>query len=539
MRRWLLPPLTLLLWLFLGEGKAAIIEYPPFPNPLPYTGFSISKLMETVDWVDPIYIEKPDNGACPSGSVPKSYSYQDQTGQLVTNTYCVSESAQDAGTYGDALKNFAINVLKQLLAQFTGDPLARFFTSPVTKRVYLHQILDGLAEAYRSTPKQDPEVTFNYLGETLNNLAIAYRDVLRMIRVVRLYGDQALNNYVQDVLNKLFTETLGNLIGKAVSDIKSVFMNAYNKSSFAPEVYNLSEAARSTVQQIAGEVERYTKDLAIGGKRSVPYVDATIAWLVENASIAEESLGNNNPFLPQPNVSPQGTISPQGDQGGNQGNSGPSGAPKLAPNQLAFIMAAKSPEVLRSLQSIAEQQENLKAQVTEKIANIDRVASLATKAIVGQRELPNALVPYKQENQSFVDKMNQLKTQTDLRDLVKTQTEIVGWLAMNQLTSAQNLELLLVKLVEEGVKTRQILLDESTKQIDEQIAELEKVKNELTTNVLSLAEDATKSLSLLDNIDNMVSVLAVSDRAGLVLTEDQFKAMLSQPSSPPSGPSTP
>lgn len=534
-----MPPLTLLLWLFLGEGKAAIIEYPPFPNPLPYTGFSISKLMETVDWVDPIYIEKPDNGACPSGSVPKSYSYQDQTGQLVTNTYCVSESAQDAGTYGDALKNFAINVLKQLLAQFTGDPLARFFTSPVTKRVYLHQILDGLAEAYRSTPKQDPEVTFNYLGETLNNLAIAYRDVLRMIRVVRLYGDQALNNYVQDVLNKLFTETLGNLIGKAVSDIKSVFMNAYNKSSFAPEVYNLSEAARSTVQQIAGEVERYTKDLAIGGKRSVPYVDATIAWLVENASIAEESLGNNNPFLPQPNVSPQGTISPQGDQGGNQGNSGPSGAPKLAPNQLAFIMAAKSPEVLRSLQSIAEQQENLKAQVTEKIANIDRVASLATKAIVGQRELPNALVPYKQENQSFVDKMNQLKTQTDLRDLVKTQTEIVGWLAMNQLTSAQNLELLLVKLVEEGVKTRQILLDESTKQIDEQIAELEKVKNELTTNVLSLAEDATKSLSLLDNIDNMVSVLAVSDRAGLVLTEDQFKAMLSQPSSPPSGPSTP
>jgi hypothetical protein len=168
--------------------------------------------------------------------------------------------------------------------------------------------------------------------------------------------------------------------------------------------------------------------------------------------------------------------------------------------------------------------------VGERIANVDRVASLATRAIVGERELPNVLVPYKQESQSFVDKMNQLKTQTDLRDLVKTQTEIVGWLAMNQLTSAQNLELLLLKLVEEGVKTRQILLEESTREIEERIAELEKIKNEITTNVLSLAEDATRSLSLLDNIDNMVSVLAVSDRAGLVLTEEQFEAMLNRSS---------
>jgi predicted RNA-binding protein with RPS1 domain len=267
-------------------------------------------------------------------------------------------------------------------------------------------------------------------------------------------------------------------------------------------------------------VERYAKDLAIGGRRSVPYIDATIAWLVENATMAEESLGNNNPFRPQ------AAISPQGDQGAQA----TADKPKLAPNQLAFIMAAKSPEVLRSLQSIAEQQENLRAQVGERIANVDRVASLAIRAIVGERELPNVLVPYKQESQSFVDKMNQLKTQTDLRDLVKTQTEIVGWLAMNQLTSAQNLELLLLKLVEEGVKTRQILLEESTREIEERITELEKIKNEITTNVLSLAEDATRSLSLLDNIDNMVSVLAVSDRAGLVLTEEQFEAMLNRSS---------
>ncbi len=525
--------LAFLSWLFLGEGKAAIIEYPPFPNPLPYTGFSISKLMEKIDWVDPIYIEKADT--CPSGSTPISYTYQDQDGKQRTSTYCASVSSQDAGSYGGKLKQFALDVLQQLLAQFTGDPLARFFTGPTTKRVYLHRILDGLAEAYRSTPKQDPEVTFNYLGETLNNLAIAYRDILRMIRVVRLYGDEALNNYVEGVLTQLFSKVVGDWLADTTLTIKSNFMNAYNKLPIASNLYNVSEAVRSSIQQIASEVERFTKDLAVGGKRSVPYIDATIAWLVENASIAEESIENNNPFLPRATTSPQGNISPQGNRG-NQGNRGSqetpgtSSAPKLAPNQLAFIMAAKSPEVLRSLQSIAEQQENLRAQVSEKIANIDQVASLATKSIVGERQLPNALVPYKQENQSFVDKMNQLKTQTDLRDLVKTQTEIVGWLAMNQLTSAQNLEFLLVKLVEEGVKTRQILLEESTKQIEEQIAELEKVKNEITTNVLSLAEDATKSLSLLDNIDNMVSVLAVSDRAGLVLTEDQFKAMLNQPS---------
>ena len=462
--------------------------------------------------MDPIYIEKANNGACPGGSTP-------------VLDYCASAS-QDAGSYGDQLLQFALGVLQQILAQFTGDPLARFFANPTTTRVYLHQILDGLAEAYRSTPNQDPEVTFNYLGETLNNLAIAYRDVLRMIRVVRLYGDTALNNYVQGVLSQLFAQMVGNQLASSVLAIKSSFMNTYNKLPIAPELYGVSEVVRRAVRQIASEVERTAKDLAFGGKRSVPYIDATIAWLVENASIAEESLGNNNPFLPQGAISPQGNLSPQGGQGA----SGTSTDTKLAPNQLAFIMAAKSPEVLRSLQSIAEQQENLKAQASEKIANIDRVASLATKAIVGERELPNVLVPYKQENQSFVDKMNQLKTQTDLRDLVKTQTEIVGWLAMNQLTSAQNLELLLLKLVEEGVKTRQILLEESTKQIEEQIAELEKIKNEITTNVLSLAEDATKSLSLLDNIDNMVSVLAVSDRAGLVLTEDQFNALLGQPS---------
>jgi hypothetical protein len=472
--------------------------------------------MEKIDWVDPIYIEKATNGSCPSGSTP--------VGQ--NSGYCASAS-QDAGSYGNQLLQFALGVLQQILAQFTGDPLARFFTNPMTTRVYLHQILDGLAETYRSTPNQDPEVTFNYLGETLNNLAIAYRDVLRMIRVVRLYGDTALNNYVQDVLSQLFAQMVGNQLASSVLAIKSSFMNTYNKLAIAPELYGVSEVVRSAVQQIASEVERFAKDLAVGGKRSVPYIDATIAWLVENASIAEESLGNDNPFLPQGAISPQGNLSPQEDQ---DASGTPTDKPKLAPNQLAFIMAAKSPEVLRSLQSIAEQQENLKAQVSEKIANIDQVASLATKAIVGERELPNALVPYKQENQSFVDKMNQLKTQTDLRDLVKTQTEIVGWLAMNQLTSAQNLELLLVKLVEEGVKTRQILLEESTKQIEEQIAELEKVKNEITSNVLSLAEDATKSLSLLDNIDNMVSVLAVSDRAGLVFTEDQFNALLGQPS---------
>ncbi len=520
MRRWLLLPLTVLPWLFLGEGKARIIEYPPFPSPLPYTGFSISRLMEKIDWVDPIYIEKANNGACPGGSAPVTYTYRDQNGNQVTSTYCASVSSQEAGGYGEQLKNFALGVLRELLAQFTGDPLARFFTNPMVTRVYLHQILDGLAEAYRSTPNQDPEVVFNYLGETLSNLAIAYRDVLRMIRMARLYGDTALNNYVQGVLSQLFARTIGDWLASSVYAIKSNFMNAYNKSAIAPELYNLSEAVRSAVRQIAGDVERYAKDLAIGGRRSVPYIDATIAWLVENATMAEESLGNNNPFRPQ------ATVSPQGDQGAQA----PTDRPKLAPNQLAFIMAAKSPEVLRSLQSIAEQQENLRAQVGERIANIDRVASLVTRAIVGERELPNALVPYKQESQSFVDKMNQLKTQTDLRDLVKTQTEIVGWLAMNQLTSAQNLELLLLKLVEEGVKTRQILLEESTREIEERIAELEKIKNEITANVLSLAEDAARSLSLLDNIDNMVSVLAVSDRAGLVLTEEQFEAMLNRSS---------
>lgn len=522
-------PLTVLSWLFLGEGKAAIIEYPPFPNPLPYTGFSISKLMETVDWVDPIYIEKANDNRCPSGSTPVPYTYQDSNGNQVTSTYCVWESPQDAGGYGEQLKNFALGVLQQLLAQFTGEPLARFFTDYKVTKVYLHQILDGLAEAYRSTPNQDPEVTFNYLGETLSNLAIAYRDVLRMIRIVRLYGDVALNNYVQGVLSQLFARTVGDWLASHALGAKSALMNTYNKLPIAPTLYNFSEAVRSTVRQIASEVERYTKDLAVGGRRSVPYIDATIAWLIENATIAEESLGSNNPFLPQRAISPQGGISPQGDQGTTDGSGAPQ--PKLAPNQLAFIMAAKSPEVLRSLQSIAEQQENLKARVSEKIANIDRVASLATKAIVGERELPNVLVPYKQESQSFVDKMNQLKTQTDLRDLVKTQTEIVGWLAMNQLTSAQNLELLLLRLVEEGVKTRQILLEESTKHIEEQIAELEKVKNEITASVLSLTEDAAKSLSLLDNIENMVSVLAVSDRAGLVLTEEQFNALLGLPSS--------
>jgi len=520
-------PLTFFPWLFLGEGRAGIIEYPPFPNPLPYTGFSISKLMEKIDWVDPIYIEKGNSNACPSDS-RVTYTYRDPNGNQVTSTYCVGASPREARGYEEELKRFALEVLQRLLGQFTGDPLARFFTSPTTTRVYLHQILDGLAEAYRSTPNQDPEVTFNYLGETLSNLAIAYRDVLRMIRVVRLYGDSALNNYVQGLLTRLFSMTVGDWLANSVSAIKSNLMNAYNKSSIAPELYNFSEALRSAVRQIAGEVERYTKDLAFGGRRSVPYIDATIAWLVENATVAEESLGDNNPFLPQRPISPQGSTSPQGAQD-TPGTS--TEKPKLAPNQLAFIMAAKSPEVLRSLQSIAERQENLKAQVSEKVANVDRVASLATKAVMGERELPNVLVPYKQESQSFVDKMNQLKTQTDLRDLVKTQTEIVGWLAMNQLTSAQNLELLLLKLVEEGVKTRQILLEESTKQIEEQIAELEKVKNEILTNVLSLAEDAAKSLSLLDNIDHMVSVLAVSDRAGLVLTEDQFRAMLSRPSS--------
>jgi predicted DNA-binding protein len=503
-------------------AKASTLSIPPAPNPLTAMGISVRDLMDRAGLgrFDPVVVlvRTPSaNASCPSGMVklgPQEAARNfDQlnggnqggatsasTQFLSENTTCYSSNIRD-NEFIQWLSALAIAVL----GQFTGDQLASFIGGN-KREVRLGELLNGLCVAWGNDPdlvKAVSETTggVNYLGETLCNVSEIYRSFLEVLRASYVYGDRALDNFYQGVVRRLLSSLLNPIINSA----KITITNAYNSLPIAKPIYQATKEAKRVADVIVGQIEDFLFTNALS--RSSPYIDSTVAWLLSAGQEAwEEAMRLTSPQA--------GTFGLRSDSA--SGGSG--GLATLPPDKLSLLMASSSPRVLGQLQAIGLQQATLTAEKENYLLTVEQEAR---KRVASARE--NLATP-RGDPQAAQELVKQAKQQTNERELLITLIEVSYFMAQESMRNQERLEEMVANLVQESAKTNAILSREATKELDAQIKALEDLKQQVLQAVLDYSSEVASAANVMDNAIYLIGSLGV-DRAGLVLTEEQFERL--------------
>lgn len=461
---------------------------------------------------DPVVVFLKPNQSCPNGT--RRLSSQEATNNfnqlnggdqqtttstngsdfLNSTTTCYSSSVQGQNEFLQWLSALAVAIL----GQFTGDQLASFIGGNKTE-VRLGELLNGLCTAWGNDPdlvKAVSETTngVNYLGKTLCNTSEIYRSFLEVLRASYIYGDRALDNFYQGVVRQL----LSSLLNPIINNAKITITNAYNSLPIAKPIYQATEEAKRVANRIVGEIEGFLYSNALS--RSSPYIDSTVAWLL---SAGQEALQS---------------VSAQAGTFGVRSNSGASDLATLPPDKLSLVMASSSPRVLSQLQAIGQQQAMLTAEKENYLLTVEQEGKKRVDSIKG------SLAP-KGNPEAAQELVKQAKQQTNERELLITLIEISYAMAQETMKNQERLEEMVANLVQEGAKTNAILSREATKELNAQIKALEDLKQQVLQGVLDYSSEVASAANVMDNAIYLIGSLGV-DRAGLILTEEQFQKLL-------------
>ncbi len=413
-----------------------------------------------------------------------------------SSTICYSSNTQDS-EFLQWLSALAVGIL----GQFTGDQLASFIGGNKTE-VRLGELLNGLCTAWGNDPdlvKAVSETTdgVNYLGQTLCNTSEIYTSFLEVLRASYIYGDRALNTFYQGVVRQL----LSSLLNPVINSAKIAITNAYNSLPIAKPIYQATEEAKKVANAIVGQIEGFLYANALS--RSSPYIDSTVAWLL---SAGQEALQS---------------VSGQAETFGvrSEPTSGASGAlTALPPDKLSLVMASSSPKVLSQLQAIGEQQAMLTAEKENYFLTVEQEAK---KRVDSMKE---SLAISKGNPLAAQELVKQAKQQTNERELLISLIEVSYAMAQETMKNQERLEEMVANLVQEGAKTNAILSREATKELDAQIKALEDLKQQVLQGALDYSSEVASAANVMDNAVYLIGSLGV-DRAGLVLTEEQFQKL--------------
>jgi protoheme ferro-lyase len=500
-------------------AEASTLSIPPAPNPLTAMGISVRDLMDKAGLgrFDPVVvlINTPSptsgNGNCPNGTRPltqreatDNYNQLSDGNQQATpagsdeflkrNTTC--SSIQDS-EFLKWLSALAIGIL----GQFTGDQLASFIGGN-KKEVRLGELLNELCTAWGEDPdlvKAVSETTngVNYLGQTLCNTSGIYRSFLEVLRASYIYGDKALDTFYQGVVRQL----LSSLLNPVINQAKIAVTNAYNSLPIAKPIYQATEEARRVANAIVNQIEGFLYANALS--RSSPYIDSTVAWLLSAGQEALQSVSDQT-----------GTFGVRSDP-----TSGTSGAlTTLPPDKLSLVMASSSPKVLSQLQAIGEQQAILTAEKENYLLTVEQEARKRVESV------KENLGTSKGNPQAAQELVKQAKQQTNERELLISLIEVSYAMTQETMKNQERLEEMVANLVQEGAKTNAILSREATKELDSQIKALEDLKQQVLQGVLDYSSEVASAANVMDNAVYLIGSLGV-DRAGLVLTEEQFQKL--------------
>jgi len=498
-------------------AEASTLRIPPAPNPLTAMGISVRDLMDKAGLgrFDPVVVLlKTGNGSCPSGTIPlsqseatRNFDQLNRGNQQTTpnssnffgsNTTCYSSSVQGQNEFLQWLSALTVAIL----GQFTGDQLASFIGGN-KREVRLGELLNGLCTAWGEDPdlvKAVSETTngVNYLGQTLCNTSEIYRSFLEVLRASYIYGDRALDNFYQGVVRQL----LSSLLNPVINNAKIAITNAYNSLPIAKPIYQATEEARRVANVIVGQIESFLYTNALS--RSSPYIDSTVAWLLSAGQEALQSVSGQ-----------AGAFGVRSDS-----TSGASGAlATLPPDKLSLVMASSSPKVLSQLQAIGEQQAMLTAEKENYFLTVEQEA----KKRVGS--LRENLGTSKGNPQAAQELVKQAKQQTNERELLISLIEVSYAMTRETMKNQERLEEMVANLVQESAKTNAILSREATKELDAQIKALEDLKQQVLQGILDYSSEVASAANVMDNAIYLIGSLGV-DRAGLILTEEQFQKLL-------------
>lgn len=499
-------------------AKASTLSIPPAPNPLTAMGISVRDLMDKAGLgrFDPVVIlvrTPSTTGSCPNGTTKlgqteatanfnglnggnQQTTTPDSSNFFGSNTTCYNSNIANS-EFIQWLSALAIAVL----GQFTGDQLAGFIGGN-RNEVRLGELLNGLCTAWGEDPdlvKAVSETTngVNYLGQTLCNTSEIYRSFLEVLRASYIYGDRALDTFYQGVVRQL----LRSLLNPAINNAKIAVTNAYNSLPIAKPIYQATEEARRIANAIVGQIEGFLYANALS--RSSPYIDSTVAWLLSAGQEALQSVSGQ-----------AGTFGVRSDPTSGAGNS----LATLPPDKLSLVMASSSPKVLSQLQAIGEQQAMLTAEKENYLLTVEQEAR---KRVSSLKE--NLATP-KGNSEAAQELVKQAKQQTNERELLISLIEVSYAMTRETMKNQERLEEMVANLVQEGAKTNAILSREATKELNAQIKALEDLKQQVLQGVLDYSSEVASAANVMDNAIYLIGSLGV-DRAGLVLTEEQFQKL--------------
>ncbi len=502
-------------------AKASTLRIPPAPNPLTTMGISVRDLMDKAGLgrFDPVVVlVNSGNASCPNGTTRLSqeeaisnFNGLNSGNQQVTppnssnffgsNTTCYSSNVQD-----NEFIRWLSALTVAILGQFTGDDLARFIGGD-KREVRLGELLNGLCTAWGNDPdlvKAISETTngVNYLGQTLCNISEVYRSFLEVLRASYIYGDRALDRFYQGVIRQLLSSLLNPLINNA----KIAITNAYNSLPIAKPIYQATEEAKRIANGIVREIESFLLTNALS--RSSPYIDSTVAWLL---SAGQEALEEALQLV-------SGQVGAFGLHSNSTSGAGGTLA-TLPPDKLSLIMASSSPKVLSQLQAIGERQAMLTSEKENYLLFVEQEAKKRVDS------LKENLATSKGNPQAAQELVKQAKQQTNERELLISLIEVSYAMAQETMKNQERLEEMVANLVQEGAKTNAILSREATKELDTQIKALEDLKQQVLQGILDYSSEVASAANVMDNAIYLIGSLGV-DRAGLILTEEQFEKLL-------------
>ncbi|WP_297715621.1 hypothetical protein [Thermus sp.] len=378
------------------------------------------------------------------------------------------------------------------------------------KTLTLSELLGGLCEAWGRKDEMVMRIlinspsgyTKNYLGSTVCSLSRTYENILEVIRMAYLYGDQSVNSYI----GRVVSEAVKALLNPVISQAKANIIAAYNALPFAETLDRIVHDVEGITARAAQEVMDF---IYFSRSRTNPYVDSTVAWLISEGSRALEEAQKSQ-------QNPGGITGLSNPASGSGGQ----GANPIPPEKLAMIMASSSPRVLQQLQAIGEQQEALRSSLVNYEAGL---AQAGKKAKEEALEAANA-VGAPTNPDIAQEHVRQSKQTVDERSLLIQLIEVNHVIASEQIRQEKRLEALMAAMVEQAAITNQALTHGVKEEVEAQLKALEEVKQQILDASLGYASEISQASAVMDGVVNLIGSLGV-ERAGMILTEEEFQRL--------------
>lgn len=519
----LLALLGVLLFSTSAMAEQFKLAVPPPPNPFSAMGFSIRKLVDDAGLYgyDPIVIavrtRAQPQPLCPPGMVQATPD-PSRVSSVTSGSVIDSNSASIIpcrlpNSFWDDTVQWLVSIGFSVLAQFTGDAIVQFVNPSGTKtRLTLGETLSGLCAAWNSNESEINDALIrtqnngqpspNYLGETICNFSQIYTTFLEAVRMAYLYGDRAIYNHFSNFASELISR----LLSQPIIDIKKAVITEYNNLPFAKPLYDFTQTAVQYAAQFKAEIAKIIYDSWVS--TPAPYIDSAVTWLLAEGSRIQEQIDAYN------------------NQAGGQGitvqhfpwNPLPSSpdTPAPSPGDLGLLMVASSPQMLATLQTLGQQQENLRRELAAREAERVQAQQKVRNAIneANKKKDVNADAGIK-----FVEK---IQSTTDTRQAIEILVEMTSVLAKQQILQGQRLEEALIQMAEQQARTAKLLEQEVDASIQEQLQILEQTKQQLIAAATQQASQIEQATRALDGVSFAIGALGIPDRAGLILTPEEF-----------------